>query len=228
MMQSHPSLRVALAFRRLSEAAAEVSDAMEEWHEAEAVEPVPTHQHGQRRTVERITLLRELWGQPDITKTDILARVNALPGEAIPRSQLASYASQWGARRPTTEVQEVGARPLSLLLTPREPIPVVHETVDRLSVAARLEAQMDQDNETCPIVLADALEWGRRNGLVRCGELTRDFMAVNEIRRRHQLPLYRLVRQLRPYSPLPHERLDLDGLHQVRRAFTLGSDRSDR
>ncbi len=152
----------------------------------------PPLQDTRHKTPERVELLKRLWHTPGLTRADIRAQLNALPGREISTRYLPAYVTLWGVTKSAA----------AAICEPAPEPPGVAPAHDRFSVAGRLEASAVAELTDCPMSWPDALEWAirnRPNGFdipVTRGD-------VDRIRAVHGLPRFRIVQQLGPRTPLP-------------------------
>lgn len=85
------------------------------------VEPTPEPKDTRKKTPERVALLRELWFTR-VTRVEILARLNALPGGEIPAKQLGAYVIQWGISQSAATRPDPIAKPIEPAIPEPEPV----------------------------------------------------------------------------------------------------------
>jgi hypothetical protein len=146
---------------------------------------------GEKKTIEREMWLRMNYATWPGLKDDIVAAVNALPGEALNGHDLSNWVSDMHLKR--------GAE--ALIVARRRGVPRNKDGTFSMAKAAERDEQ-DMMGE-CPVTLEDALEWGRRNGMEKSGSTAEDLRATNTIRIVHGLPRFTLIADKPAQGRLP-------------------------
>lgn len=172
----------------------------------------PAARGGKRWTPERLAILREFW-PTYMSRDEIVAKLVAAGGPDLPAAHIIGiYAARTlGLKRPSDFLRTAlrhgpaptPARPVDAPPPSETKIVAPNISIDqRLSVAARIEADELAQQAACPITWSDALEWGKRHR--PDGVKTPTTLAeINAVRAHHGLPRYRIIRARGPENELP-------------------------
>lgn len=141
------------------------------------------------------TLAREAWLRANYAtwpgmKSDVLAAVNALPGNPMTMSEMSNWICKLDLKRGREVLAIVRRRS-----TPRN-------RDGSFALAAAADQDIQDALTECPMTLDDALEWGRRNGMKIGGSIAENLRATNAIRAANGLPAFTIVAD-KMQGPLP-------------------------
>lgn len=150
-----------------------------------------------KRRQEKKTLEREAWLRMNYAswpglKEDILAALNAMPGDMLTVAEMSNWTAVLGLKR---------SREALTTARSRRAIPKGRDGSFSMSLVT--ERDMLDDMGECPVTLSDALEWGGRNGMKRSGSLVEDLRATNAVRAANALPAFTIIADKPRQGPLP-------------------------
>jgi hypothetical protein len=144
-----------------------------------------------RKTPERERWLRANYATWPGLKRDVLTEVNTLPGAPLTIVDLSNWAYSMKLKRDGAIRSKINARKMP------------KGKDGAFSMSALDESNAAGAMDECPVTLADALEWGRRNGMHRSGSIAEDLRATNAIRIGNGLPAFTLIADKPTQRPLP-------------------------